>query len=252
MKPEYLYKFISLEDESHGKVEKNEKKFFSLSNNMIWFSTADQMNDPYEFRGVYVDYNQLKKDGISEDEVKNLRLLLEEDFLLASFATDVIYSFPMWAHYANNHKGFCIKYKVVDYKKIQKVNYVRQRENITDGIKSAIKVFEKMRDPSIREEEKQFAMGLMDMYMRVVNQNFTLKHESWNYENEYRIIVEHKNKKEKFGRNIPAKEVGLVAEEIYIGYKCNVYGRIKDIADRLGISCYKCRVQDKDFMIFTE
>lgn len=252
MKPEYLYKFISLEDESHGKVEKNEKKFYSLSNNMIWFSTADQMNDPYEFRGIYVDYNQLKKDGITEDEVKSLRRLFEEDFLLASFASDVVCSFPMWAHYANNHKGFCIKYKVIDDKKIQEVKYVKQRENITDGIKGAIQAFEIMKDPTIQEEKKQFVMGLMDMYMRVIDQNFTIKHESWKYEKEYRIIVERKNKKELFGENVLAKDVGLNAEAIYVGYKCDVYERIKKIADQLGITCYKCRPQEKDFMIFSE
>lgn len=252
MNLDYLYKFVSLEDETNGKDEGNEKKYKSLSKNEIWFSTAEKMNDPYEFRGVYVDYDQLKKDGISKDEVDSLQRMFEEDYVLASFSKDVDKCFPMWAHYANNHKGFCIKYKVVDGRKIKKVTYVSKREDITDGVKNAIRKFEEMRGPSIQEEKKRLIMGLMDMYMRVLVQNYTVKHDSWAYENEYRIIIEYTNRTELFGQNVLAEEVGLCIEAIYTGYKCESYNRIKDIADQLGIKCYKCKPNEKDFMIFSE
>ena len=43
--PKKLVKYVSLTNDN----ESNEKKFFSLENNMAWFSSIKALNDPYEF-----------------------------------------------------------------------------------------------------------------------------------------------------------------------------------------------------------
>lgn len=251
MKPEYLYKFVSLVDDPSGNNAENEKRFRSLSNNEIWFAVPGKMNDPYEFRGIYVDYDQLKQEGISKNEVDDLQYMFEDEYVLASFSKGID-SFPMWAHYANDNKGFCVRYKVVDDKFIRKVKYERQRSDITESISKAILTNEKLKDPAMDPELRGFMMGLQDMFMRVLEQNYTVKHQSWSYEEEYRIIVERTDKNSTSGQNVSAKDIGLCVDAIYTGYKCNAFDRLKKIAVRLGVPCYKCKLGKKSYLIFAE
>jgi len=250
--PEYLYKFISLEDETRGNSEENKKRFRTLSNNEIWFSVPMKLNDPYEFRGVYVDYDKMKGSGVSKSEVDDLQHMFEEEYVLSSFSEGMIDSFPMWAHYANNHLGFCVKYKIVDDKRIRKVKYVKQRPDITDSLSKAIFNNEKLKDPSLGPMLRELIMGLQAMFMRVLEQNYTVKHESWSYEKEYRIIYERSDKCDTYGQNVTADDVGLCIEALYTGYRCSVHDRIKEIALKLGVPCYKCQLDEKDYLIFTE
>ena len=249
--PDYLYKFVSLVDDSSGENDENEKRFHSLEKDEIWFSVPGKMNDPYEFRGVYVDYDRLKKEGISKSEVDELQHMFEDEYALASFSQGID-SFPMWAHYANDHKGFCVRYRVVDDKRIRKVKYEKQRPDITQGIHEAILTNEKLKDPEMDTKLKGFMMGLQGMFMLVLEQNYTVKHQSWSYEEEYRIIVERTDKESSYGQNVPSNNVGLYVDAIYTGYKCNSYDRLREIAVKLGVPCYRCKLDEKDYMIFAE
>ena len=54
--PQKLVKYVSLTNDN----ESNEKKFFSLENNMAWFSSIKALNDPYEFKCMYIDEKKLE------------------------------------------------------------------------------------------------------------------------------------------------------------------------------------------------
>ena len=248
MKPEYLYKFVPLANSP----EENEKRLSSLSRNEIWFSIPGKMNDPYEFRGIYVDYDHLKKAGISKNEVDALQKMFEENYLLSSFTLRMADNFPMWAHYANDHKGFCVKYRVVDDKHIRRVLYSEKRPDVTESIQKAICNNEKIKDPSISPELRSYIMGLQNMFMRVLEQNYTVKYESWKHEEEYRIIAERTDKKSSIGQNVLAKDVGLQVSAIYTGCKCELSERIREIANELNVQCYQCKLNEKDYLVFAE
>lgn len=90
--------------------------------------------------------------------------------------SEELYSMPMWAHYDRNHTGFCIEhyFSSLDYnndltKYLFPIGYDTRRYNITN----------------------QFKMALSDKYdMRIKLLFFlmNLKHISWSYEKEWRII----------------------------------------------------------------
>ena len=256
--PEYLYKFVSLDNEwidgvkSKEKEQMNENKLCSLRKNEIWFSTPEHLNDPYEFRGIYVDYDQLKEDGISRQEVDDLQHLFEDDFVLSSFTLSMEDNFPMWAHYANNHRGFCIKYKVVDPAFITKVRYTTQRHMLTAGIRRAVKISHELKSKGVDLREKRLMVKLQKAYMRVLSQNYSTKHKSWCYEEEYRIIAERSDKDNPYGQYVPAEKVGLCVDAVFTGCKCAHHEKIREIAACLGVPCCQCQADKKDFLIYAE
>ena len=69
------------------------------------------MNDPFEFAGIYIDEMKLRDSGWSPDTIAGIKQDLMDLFFLASFSSNMN-NLPMWAHYANNHAGYCVQYKV--------------------------------------------------------------------------------------------------------------------------------------------
>ena len=103
----YIYKYVSLCDD----IETNKMKFSTLEKNQIWVSSTSCLNDPYEFSGMYFNKETLKQKGLTDDDIKDVIVFIGSVFI-ASFSGKMADNMPMWAHYANNHKGLCLKYKV--------------------------------------------------------------------------------------------------------------------------------------------
>lgn len=235
----------------NGESEENEKRFLTLENNEIWFSKPDLLNDPYECQSMFVDYDQLALDGFTAEEVKDIENLLGRICYIASFTDSLSKNFPMWTHYANKHKGFCVKYKVVNPKNIYRVDYEEQRKPVTAEIKNAIEQLRIIQNPNGREEEHFKARLILYLHMRLLAKNYSTKHKSWEYESEYRALktVPDWNKP---GMNVYVEDVGLHIAEVYIGNKCQYYDRIKKITDRLGVPCSQCRLDNKEFLVVAE
>lgn len=109
--PQKLVKYVSLTNDHKS----NEKKFFSLENNMAWFSSIKTLNDPYEFKCMYIDEKKLKAanyDTVMIDAFKNYLKEQEHSWTVLSLSNAGVESLPMWAYYSNNHNGFCIEYTV--------------------------------------------------------------------------------------------------------------------------------------------
>lgn len=115
---------------------------------------------------------------------------------------------PMWAHYASNHKGMCVEYDFSQLdaeetfsKKLFPVGYEENRYNITNLIKLSFQ-----KEPDMRVYLLYFLMQL--------------KHKSWGYEKEWRILLTTEN-----------KESGLVKspvqpKAVYLGLNCNDFESI--------------------------
>ena len=121
MIPDKLYKFVPLtEDEVL-----NESKFDCIEHNTFFFSTVKKVNDPYEFKGIYLTEEDLINIGWPESEAKRILSSYDPDawFAIGCFTGNDEHFLPMWAYYTNNYRGYCVEYNVDDPTQIFKVLY---------------------------------------------------------------------------------------------------------------------------------
>ena len=104
--PDTLYKFYSLNDDQ----ELNDKKFKTLQNKQIFMSNIKDFNDPFDGKAFFYDSKQLA-------DIKRLEHVggkIIDDFTSFNRGTALTENntscMPMWAHYSNNHQGFCVAY----------------------------------------------------------------------------------------------------------------------------------------------
>jgi len=102
----------------------------------------------------------------------------------------------MWAHYADNHKGFCIEYDVTkEIEDLHEVNYSSQY-------------------PTVSATELIFSPR--ETFKRVL----TTKISNWSYEKEYRLIKLHELTPKSPGKKIPLPE-GMKISRIITGINMN-------------------------------
>ena len=232
--PEKLYKYCSLTADD----ELNEKKFQTLEEDKIYLADAKELNDPFDGKGFFYDPDQLNSIGDADSHEGNLI----EDFTAfiksASLTTNGINSMPMWAHYAANHKGFCISYDMQDKANIDliscshPVQYIEERVDITEFMQHYSAML-------TAEVKKQQAKGSKEIVIDDISIIFmqllfcNLKHSSWEYENEFKCTMAANAKGMPFANAKPY--------EIYVGINCAVdhEKRLKMIAKDKGIDIYK-------------
>ena len=88
--------------------------------------------------------------------------------------------------------------------------------------------------------------------MRVIFQNYTIKHISWSHEKEYRALKVRTEPEDSPGREVPVSDVGLSIDSVYTGFNCEYHNRIKEIADDLKVPCHKCKLDEKRFLIISD
>ncbi|MBB4823344.1 hypothetical protein HNO89_000564 [Sporosarcina luteola] len=175
--PKSLYKYYPLFDSRFVHYEEeNQKRLRLLESGEFWLSSYSNLNDPYELKALMYDESQLAPSGT---DLQRLHGLVEEQrsrYGIGSFSTNFGRNMPMWAHYANNHNGYCIEYEVTDPRYVFKVLYEKSRHqtkqlprDVFEEVKMA------MRDgkrPSARTES---------MLLLLFLSNF-VKHDVWSYE----------------------------------------------------------------------
>lgn len=246
--PDYLYKFFSLYDiDSCNKdqyfLDENEKRFNTLENNQLWFALPDTQNDPYEFKGMYFDKVSLKKLGFSDDVLAVIESLIY-NVPFCCFVDNSSENLPMWAHYANNHRGYCVKYRVENKRGVRNVIYEPSRIPISKILAAFITNAQKF-------EKGEGNLSELNFYSSVLQEMFFVKHISWANEKEYRIV--YPDEKIDKGIRLDTSVVGLRAEEIICGFKCadEHVNRLSDIAKKLSIKCMKCEISDVAFTVYS-
>lgn len=235
--PDILYKYYSLSDDEKS----NARKFQTLSDGKMYMSTIKDFNDPFDSKGYFYDATQLKE--IERLQPHEGRLIDDfSDYIKGTSLTgNGVQSMPMWAHYSNNHAGFCVSYDMQSNIELKSctfpIQYMSDRLNVTSLLKE---LAQKMSD----EIDRQTALGkktiiiddLTIVYM--ISLLCNLKHVSWNYEHEFRCTTGISGVGPTF---ISAKP-----KEIFIGKNCtSIHAkRLLEIATSWQIPIYQMRYDE--------
>lgn len=172
-------------------------KFFidSLVKGDIYFARPDELNDPFDCK---VDIKNLISNAaksLDRANAQKLIELLEDEELFDSLQYDInrlgICSFSgvfkcdpqqvlMWTHYANNHRGVCIKYEFPK-------NFVDQEDEIM-GCSNVSYEPEALTTWFKSSEILPMDFNSEDFIMELAKKVLTVKSPSWGYESEIRII----------------------------------------------------------------
>lgn len=228
--PPKLYKYVPLEN------DENDVRLKTLERQEIWLSKVASLNDPYEFKVIYNDFG-------SQNEFQHLMDACVEWSCFASLTANGAEHLPMWAYYANNHKGMCIEYDVLSSEYFFPVGYNEKRVPLSK-ILSAIPTNE---EDELFEEKAELARHL---FGRLLYQ----KHISWKSENEYRLIHPRAicEDTSKRGMSLPLTDVGLKTSRIIAGYNCVLTDRIKMIAKKISVPFVQCGISESQYMLLEE
>lgn len=210
--PNVLYKYYSLSDDA----ELNEKKFQTLIDGKIFMSEIKDFNDPYDSKCFF--YDSAKLADIERLKPHGGKII--DDFTTyirgTALTENGVQSMPMWAHYSNNHSGFCVSYDMNANTQLKgctfPVQYIAERLDITSLVRKQSEEICNEIDNTIANGEKHTVID--DLTMILVPQLlYNLKLNQWSYEKEFRCSIASNAKGSPYIEAIP--------KEIYIGKNCS-------------------------------
>ena len=181
---EYIQKTIAIEYDKNSEGTEfyqysplSKEIIYNITNQEIYFSNPSNFNDPFD------PLIRILNTDDSEDMLKLLNFRIS---CLSTNNSNIL----MWSHYANKHQGICIKYniaKLLTEKDIifKKTEYIQ----------------------TMPQPQSGFHLELLDT--TTIIDAFTQKHDSWEYEEEYKLIV-------RTDENTPVLKKCDI-EEIYLG-----------------------------------
>lgn len=212
----------------------NEYSLSDLINNTITVSPSVKMNDPLDsIINLWGDENKLANQCEDKKHLKPMCASFNY-YRIRAFClgkgNSPIKNILMWSHYAGEHTGFCIKYKLSNH-------FITQEENQNH---------EHMYLKKISYTNKK-----IDISVPSINSNlaFATKKLDWKYEHEVRLIVYNPNKEESFYGVTLDNESEI--DSIFFGYRCpdTTINTIKNIFKRQTKSLpkfYKMTLDDKN------
>ncbi|MEA3224904.1 MAG: DUF2971 domain-containing protein [Planctomycetota bacterium] len=155
----------------------------------IRFTQPAALNDPLEFNPAirfdsdgtnfkFFEYRGIKMPSIHVWHMKNLIESRMNKFGILSL-TDNPYSFEMWCHYANGHKGFLLEFDISD-----KAKPILQ---VDEGASLRAHKVRYVNDYAINID-KLAGRGDSIPFHRIRDAIFLRKTKHWKYEREYRIV----------------------------------------------------------------
>ncbi len=232
--PDTLYKYFSLTADQ----DLNDKKLQTLRKKQVYMSDIKDFNDPFDSKAFF--YNPQALADIKRLEHVDGRFI--DDFSAFHKGTALTEngtnSMPMWAHYANNHQGFCVAYDMKNPFNTAlagctfPIQYTDQRLDITSYMK-------KYASGVATEIDKQMAQGkkpilLTDLSLVYVAQYLcNIKHLTWQYEKEFRCTNGANAKGMPF--------IDAAPKAIYVGLNCSKENRNKliKISKELSVPIYQ-------------
>lgn len=252
--PDKLIKYIALFDEKK-EPSRNKKRFSTLKNEEMWISSIQALNDPFEFKSIYIDQNWCTTHGFPMEIINKFRESIDysQNYGVSCLSScSNIYNLPMWAYYANNHSGFCVEYEVENKEHIREVLYEPARIDVTRLLLHLIEKFKALPQFSTESEAMEYfkenenqmmdekRIGLLFLY------SMFIKSTQWEHEKEYRVLFDAPNK------NISLKSIGIKTCRIIGGYNCSEehMQRLNDISKNLGCgNAYQMKLDDTHFEI---
>lgn len=222
------YKMIQLKSEFEGDVtvysfrSVNVYSLSDLIENAITVLHPKKMNDPFD--SLFIHWASEER---MMSQCKNLSHIPTfcksfQYFKIRSFVgnknltsnTRIVKKVKMWSHYADNHAGFCIKYKL-------SANFIGKKENSdnTHWYLKRINYMRKANDIDLQNDKMNTTILL------------ATKAKEWRSEEEVRLIYYNSLCEEDF-KQIPLDDDSKI-EAVYFGYKCSESNR-RDIMRILG------------------
>ncbi len=96
--PQKIIKFISLGEDNSD----NDLKFNTLKNNNLWFSSVKELNDPYEYKCLYIDKMKLLGEGYPIQFIEFFEKTLienQQNYAMTALSANTFECLPMWAYY---------------------------------------------------------------------------------------------------------------------------------------------------------
>jgi len=231
--PKRLYKYQRITDHSLD----------NLANNEWWFAKADTLNDPFDCNSTYYDINVLSdylKDKIPSEVIKHFGTIeniindlitrLRSSVRFTCFS-ETFSNMPMWTHYGENHQGFCVEYDFCELpiendfsKHLYPVGYEKNRYDITNLLKRTL------------------TEGGVDSRVHLILFIMLMKHSSWAYEREWRILFFNRS------QNSDKEKCPIVPKAIYFGSNCSEDNmvKIKEIVPEQ-TKCYKLEAKNDEY-----
>ncbi len=235
--PDVLFKYYSLSADD----EINKKKIKTLADKKIYMSAIKDFNDPYDSKCFFYNPEQLA--DIEQLKPHNGKLI--DDFTTyirgTALTDNGVQSMPMWAHYSNNHAGFCVSYDMNVNSQLKgctfPVQYISERLDITSLVRKQAEQICNTVDKNIAIGQKQTVIN--DLTMILIPQLlFNLKLDQWSYENEFRCSAASNAKGMPYIYAIP--------KEIYIGKNCSENNKkeLARIGKKLNIPVYQMETEE--------
>ena len=237
--PDVLYKFYSFSKDK----ELNAKKLATLKNRQVYMSDIKDFNDPFDGKAFFYDPHKLM--DIERLVAHKGRFI--DDFTSFHKGTALTENdtscMPMWAHYANNHQGFCVSYDMTDpdNQKLSSctfpIQYTNDRLDITSFMRKYAEMVATEVDAQLAQGQQQ--IGISDKSIVYVAQYLSnIKHLTWQYEKEYRCAMGSTADGMPFASATP--------QAIYIGMNCSEENRNKlvEIAKKLSVPIYQMRFNE--------
>lgn len=206
--PNTLYKYFPLDDDA----TKNELRLSTLKRGEIYLSTLEQFNDPFEGKAFVFEDDASAPKGLQKADCQSFIEQINSHARIFCFANpkEKHQNMPMWAYYANNHRGFCVEYKMTAQQKtfLYPVSYnpCRVVGNVFMG-NLIMGIVEMVKDG---KDSSQMS-GEVSVYNHLAYLSLTCKHISWQHEQEVRALVPT-----QYGVYFPA-----IPSKIFVGMNCS-------------------------------
>ncbi|HPS31293.1 MAG TPA: DUF2971 domain-containing protein [bacterium] len=229
---EYWEIFYSTTSDNYNYKRKN-------FNSLIW-EIMDKKSK--EFKEVITS---IQVDGWRErkEKIKYLRKSCYKITCFSNFSDDreLGINTTMWSHYADNHKGFCVKYSL-------KLNELKHKDLILCGLYPVIYT---ARIPTISPRELMKSKFLNEKLQinkhiqKTILKSLITKSRFWNYEKEWRLIISNQDDYVFSDGTIPF----VKPESIYMG--CRIENNLKKhlvkYAEEKNIDIYQAYQLDEKF-----
>lgn len=241
--PRNIFKFMPFYDRGNPSI--NKRNIETIEENKIWASKYSTLNDPFEFKSLYLDEDKIKKSGNNIGDFKECLDYINNSFLVISFSANgnihSLNNMPMWAYYGNNHHGICIEYEVVNPKILYPVSYEIQRNKVAYVIGNFIYLAGAASKGKISPNNDK-----LKLYNFLMIGNLCRKHKSWQHENEYRILVPNEDKVSN-GKRVLLNKIGIKIKAIYLGKECSARNKknLYKTAKNMGIDIYQMDIKNK-------
>ena len=104
-------------------------------------------------------------------------------------------------------------------------------------------------DVTASAEKRENARLEFQKCLALIQEMYTIKHTSWNYENEFRLFCDALQGEQ--GRNISAASMGLTPTDVYCGVNCSEkhIEKIQSISEKTGLHFHRCKLSQTDYLI---